>query len=34
VSEQTETLTREAIVEGLTGLLGANNVDTDEQTLK
>ena len=28
------TLTREAIVEGLTGLLGADKVDTDEQTLK
>ena len=28
------TITREAIVEGLTGLLGADKVDTDEQTLK
>ena len=28
------TLTREAIVEGLSSLLGADKVDTDEQTLK
>ena len=28
------TLTREAIVDGLIGLLGADKVDTDEQTLK
>ena len=27
-------LTREAIVDGLVGLLGADKVDTDEQTLK